>query len=147
MFKLAVILLASTQVLVSQALVPRLLPTVPCATPDLTAPTCETSDGSPLVSDCQAAIAEIASTCKNGNSVGSKCSTIVTHGTCKIDACGTTTELADGVNCGGYLQSVLNSCQSNGKVGGFLKPASCNRKDGEDIPQAFLPYKLQFSHS
>ncbi|EIN11820.1 hypothetical protein PUNSTDRAFT_42961 [Punctularia strigosozonata HHB-11173 SS5] len=112
-----------------------------CGSPDTAAPVCQTSSGSPLVQDCQVAIQQLgSSSCKVSNTGGSDCSTQVTVGTCKIDACsdGNTPELQPGVNCGGYLQSILNSCQSNGMVGGILSPESCNVA-GEGA------YRLQFS--
>ncbi len=56
---------------------------------------------------------------ENNNGGGSFCTTLVTVGSCKVDACGNwEDELDAGVNCGRYLQTILNSCQSNGCVGG-----------------------------
>jgi hypothetical protein len=92
-----------------------------CSSPDLTPPVCQTSDASPTVGDCQAAIGKLSGQCHQSNNVGSLCTSLVTVGTCKIDACGFPgAELASGVNCGGYLQNILNTCQSGGKVGGLL---------------------------
>ena len=113
-----------------------------CSTPDLTAPVCQTSSGSPKVSDCQAAIEKLSGPCHQSNDVGSYCTSLVTVGTCKIDVCGFPgAQLDSGVNCGGYLQNILNTCQSGGLVGGYLNPATCN------IAFHDQPYKLQFSHS
>ena len=119
-----------------------------CPTPDLTPPVCETSDASPTVADCQAAINKLANAgtrdCYQGNTFGTHCTSLITEGTCKIDACGPFgARIILGVNCGGYFQNILNSCQSGGKVGGFLTPAKCNVFS----PDSESPYKLQFSHS
>jgi len=114
-----------------------------CGSPDTAAPVCQTSGGSPLVQDCQVALNQLGgSDCKVTNTGGSDCSTLVTVGTCKVDACsdGNTPSLQPGVNCGGYLQNILNTCQSNGMVGGLLSPETCNVA-GEGA------YRLQFSHA
>jgi hypothetical protein len=133
MFNLAVIFIAILQATLALAV---------CPTPDLTPAVCETSGGSPTVSDCQAAIGKLSGSCHQFNNVGSFCTSIVTVGTCKIDVCGFPgAELEPGVNCGGYLQTILNSCQSGGLVGGHLNPADCNVQFRDS------PYKLQFSHS
>ncbi|KAG9226228.1 hypothetical protein CCMSSC00406_0005139 [Pleurotus cornucopiae] len=117
-----------------------------CDPPDDTAANCETSDASPLVSDCQIAIQNLGADnqCLNTNGFGSECTTVTTHGTCKIDACsiGNTFGLQKGVDCGGYLQTILNQCNSNGRVGGTLFPMLCNQAQGFDVS-----YKVQFSHA
>lgn len=105
-------------------------------------PKCETSDASPLVNDCQAALGLVSGTCRQRNSIGSACTTLVTVGTCKVDVCGYEgAELEAGINCGGYLQTLANDCHSNNRVGGYIRPQACNIK-GKD-----QPYRLQFSHS
>ena len=119
-----------------------------CPTPDLTRPVCQTSDASPTVADCQAAIEQLSGQdCRQINDFGfgSHCTSLVTVGTCKIDVCGPRAEIPPVVNCGGYLQNILNSCQSGGKVGGFLTPATCNVLPHDLEPG--LPFKVQFSHS
>jgi hypothetical protein len=133
MFNLALIAIAIVQATSALA---------KCSTPDLTAPVCQTSGGSPKVSDCQAAIEKLSGPCHQSNNVGSYCTSLVTVGTCKIDVCGFPgAQLDSGVNCGGYLQNILNTCQSGGLVGGYLNPETCN------IAFRDQPYKLQFSHS
>ncbi|KAI0702981.1 hypothetical protein C8T65DRAFT_261028 [Cerioporus squamosus] len=113
-----------------------------CSSPDLTAPVCQTTDGSPNQSDCVSALSKLSGQCHQFNNVGSTCTSMVTVGTCKIDVCGFPgAEIAAGVNCGGYLQTILNDCSSGGRVGGFLEPAKCNIAFGDQ------PYRLQFSHS
>ncbi|EGN99406.1 hypothetical protein SERLA73DRAFT_73933 [Serpula lacrymans var. lacrymans S7.3] len=113
-----------------------------CSSPDNTPAVCQTSQASPKVSDCQAAIEKLSGPCHQSNNVGSYCTSLVTVGTCKIDVCGYPgAELYSGVNCGGYLQTILNSCQSGGLVGGYLQPEKCNIQYNDQ------PYKLQFSHS
>ncbi|KAI0741903.1 hypothetical protein C8Q80DRAFT_164077 [Daedaleopsis nitida] len=124
-----------------------------CTTPDTTAPICDTSLGSPNMDDCANAIKQLSGTCRQTNSYDSACKTLVTVGTCKIDACGGYhSQLNDGVNCGGYLQTILNSCHSGGLVGGKLYPARSNVKyrGADKIPTTELDkylYHLQFSHS
>ncbi|KAJ6549747.1 hypothetical protein B0H19DRAFT_853120, partial [Mycena capillaripes] len=121
-----------------------------CDPPDETPANCETSAGSPLISDCQTAIEQLGTNnrCLNTNQFGSECTTITSHGTCKIDACsiGATFGLQEGVNCGGYLQTILNSCGGSGdaagRVGGTLFPAQCNQAQSFDVN-----YKVQFSHN
>ena len=113
-----------------------------CSTPDLTHPVCQTSNGSPTAGDCQAAIKKLSGQCHQSNNVGSHCTSLVTVGTCKIDVCGFPGgELDSGVNCGGYLQNILNTCHSGGRVGGYLNPETCNVQFRDS------PYRLQFSHS
>ena len=127
---------------VAIAIIQATLALAQCSTPDLTPPVCQTSGGSPTVGDCQAAIKKLSGPCHQFNNVGSFCTSIVTVGTCKIDVCGFPgAQLDSGVNCGGYLQNILNTCQSGGRVGGYLEPATCN------ILFHDQPYKLQFSHS
>lgn len=92
-----------------------------CSTPDNTPAVCQTSDASPAVADCQQALDQLgSSTCQNNNGGGSFCTTLVTVSSHKIDTCGNwEDELDAGVNCGGYLQTILNSCQStDGCIGG-----------------------------
>lgn len=133
MFNLAIIAVTVVQATLALA---------QCSSPDLTAPVCQTSSASPKVSDCQAAIEKLSGACHQSNKVGSLCTSLVTVGTCKIDVCGFPgAQLASGVNCGGYLQNILNTCQSGGLVGGYLTPESCN------VAFHDSPYKLQFSHS
>ena len=113
-----------------------------CSSPDLTPPVCQTSDASPTVEDCQAAIEKLSGSCHQSNKGGSLCTSLVIVGTCKIDVCGSPgTQLAPGVNCGGYLQNILNTCQSGGLVGGLLNPEECNLASDTSF------YRLQFSHS
>ena len=117
-----------------------------CSSPDLTPATCQTSGGSPKASDCQAGLAKLTGQCFQSNNVGSNCQTMVTVGTCKLDVCGWPgTSVLPGVNCGGYFQTILNSCTNgDGLVGGLLSPEECNL----DIPLGGpRPYRLQFSHS
>jgi hypothetical protein len=116
-----------------------------CSTPDLTPPVCQTSGASPTVSDCQAAIKDLSGVlCAQSNPGGSLCTTLVQSGSCGIDVCGPLgTELLSGVNCGGYLQNILNTCQSGGLVGGYLAPAACNA----DGPTTNPLFKVQFSGS
>ncbi|KAI0741900.1 hypothetical protein C8Q80DRAFT_1109823 [Daedaleopsis nitida] len=98
-----------------------------CTSSDAAAPICETSLGSPNMDDCAKAIKQLSGTCYQANGNRSLCTTLVTVGTCKIDACGGYhSQLYDGVICGGYLQTILNSCHSGGLVGGKLYPAECN---------------------
>ena len=114
-----------------------------CSSPDNTPPVCQTSNGSPVIGDCQAAISQLSGQCQVTNGAGSDCSTLVTVGTCKIDACGDdNAELLPGVNCGGYLQNILNTCGSNNLVGGLLSPASCNVENSPNNN-----YRLQFSRA
>ncbi|KAJ6608261.1 hypothetical protein B0H10DRAFT_1921132 [Mycena sp. CBHHK59/15] len=121
-----------------------------CDPPDNTAPTCQTTAGSPLISDCQVAIEQLGTNnrCLNTNMFGSECTTITSHNTCKIDACsiGATYGLQQGVDCGGYLQTLINSCAGSGdaagRVGGTIYPALCNQLQNFDVK-----YKLQFSHN
>ncbi|KAI0741617.1 hypothetical protein C8Q80DRAFT_145882 [Daedaleopsis nitida] len=119
------------------------LSTRSCDYHDAALPTCETTLGSPLVADCQEALKHLATRCNQSNAYKSSCTTQITVRTCKIDVCGPNgSQILDGVNCGGYLQTILNHCQWNGRVGGYILPAVCN---------VFTPYlgdyKLQFSHS
>ncbi|KAI0750091.1 hypothetical protein C8Q80DRAFT_1120155 [Daedaleopsis nitida] len=124
-----------------------------CDQHDTTPPKCETSGGSPLASDCVEALKRLSGQCVQSNdSRPSQCQTQVTYGTCKIDACGETgAKIADGVNCGGYLQSILNECQSGGRVGGYLAPTDCNVQtaplERTQADPAYTGYKLQFSHT
>ena len=112
-----------------------------CPGPDNTAPVCQTSNASPVVGDCQAAIEQISGQCKVKNGRGSHCTTLVKVGSCGIDACGDhNAELLAGVSCTGYLQNLLNTCQSNNLVGGLLSPASCNVQNSQNNN-----YRLQFS--
>ncbi|KAI0741912.1 hypothetical protein C8Q80DRAFT_1274260 [Daedaleopsis nitida] len=107
---------------------------------------CETSGGSPLVSDCVEALKQLNPECKQSNSGYSHCKTQVKVGTCKIDVCGQSGgEIAPGVNCGGYLQTILNECQHDGLVGGYIKPDECNVEYTE--ANSVHDYRLQFSHS
>src|SRR5262245_19574005 len=126
MFKLAILLLALAQALVTQA-------QSSCPLAADTSPKCETSNGSPLVSDCQQAVAQLAasgSACENTNSAGSACSTLVKVGTCKIDSCGAVhvsllSNPPSPTLCSDFLQKILDTCQSNDKVGGQIEPAGC----------------------
>ncbi|KAI0741666.1 hypothetical protein C8Q80DRAFT_1123506 [Daedaleopsis nitida] len=120
-----------------------------CPSPDDVLPICETSLGSPKLSDCQEAVNQLGdgSTqgwCKQSNNYGSsKCQTVVRYRSCKIDVCGDPdVALEDGISCGGYLQTVLNHCNWNGLVGGTISPKYCNVKGGN-----YNEYRLQFSHS
>ncbi len=73
------------------------------------------SDTSPDVADCQQAISQLSGTCHQTNGGGSFCTALVTVGSCKIDVCGNwDAQLDSGVDCEGYLQTILNGCQSNG---------------------------------
>ncbi|KAI0757442.1 hypothetical protein C8Q80DRAFT_1265368 [Daedaleopsis nitida] len=106
-------------------------------------PVCQTSGGSPLVSDCQQAVNLLgASRCQqtNGWPTGSHCQTITKYGTCKIDACGKHNAQTQ-ILCNYYLQDMLKFCQSNGLVGGQYKPTSCYVDPETD------DYYLQFSHT
>ncbi|KAI0746611.1 hypothetical protein C8Q80DRAFT_782356 [Daedaleopsis nitida] len=118
-----------------------------CADHDPAEPKCETTGGSPLVSDCVEALKRLDNQCLQGNDQGSWCTSLVKFGTCKIDVCGDNgAQIASGIHCGGYLQTILNNCQSNGLVGGYLIPQKCNVRSaggGEGTGN----YKLQFSHS
>ncbi|KAI0741788.1 hypothetical protein C8Q80DRAFT_1123585 [Daedaleopsis nitida] len=116
---------------------------------DRTAPICETSGGSPLASDCQVALRDIDGRCKQENRDGpSHCTTVATWNTCKIDVCGNVNySLLPNINCGGYLQSVLNSCNSGGRVGGQIHPARCNILFPSSHQIGNYEYRLQFSHS
>ncbi|KAI0750097.1 hypothetical protein C8Q80DRAFT_1269865 [Daedaleopsis nitida] len=105
-----------------------------------------TSGGSPLVSDCAEALKRLEGQCRQSNGDTSYCKTQVNYGTCKIDACGQNkAQIADGVNCGGYLQTILNECHYGGRVGGFITPDDCNVNFSSG--EGFNYYKLQFSHS
>ncbi|KAI0750078.1 hypothetical protein C8Q80DRAFT_1353411 [Daedaleopsis nitida] len=117
-----------------------------CEKPDATPSVCQTSGGSPLVSDCVQALKQLTGNCEQSNDVGSHCKTQVKYGTCKIDACGQDgAQIPDDVNCGGYLQTILNDCQSGGRVGGHLVPKICNVD--YSYPPTDPDYWLQFSHS
>lgn len=118
----------------------------PLACPDDRAahPKCETTGGSPLASDCQIALGQISDQCQQISDGFSQCTTVARHGSCKIDVCGERwTSLQRGINCGGYLQAVLNSCKSGGRVGGQISPSACNI----NYPSygGHGPYRLQFS--
>ncbi|KAI0746607.1 hypothetical protein C8Q80DRAFT_782071 [Daedaleopsis nitida] len=119
-----------------------------CEDHDPAEPKCETTGGSPLVSDCVEALKWLgSSTCYQGNSERSWCTTRVTFGTCKIDACGDeSAEMAPGIHCGGYLQTILNDCQFGGRIGGYLIPQKCNVRVPGRV-EGSGNYKLQFSHS
>ncbi|KAI0750079.1 hypothetical protein C8Q80DRAFT_1120144 [Daedaleopsis nitida] len=118
-----------------------------CKGPDAAQLECQTSGGSPMVSDCVEAIKRLTGDCLQHNNYGSHCTTVSQHGTCKIDVCGQPAALLDrSLNCGGYLQTILNDCQSGGLVGGYLEPDVCNVWwNGTPGPDDF--YRLQFSHS
>jgi hypothetical protein len=141
MFKLTILLLAFAQVLVTQA-------QTPCPLAADTTPKCETSDGSPVVSNCQQAVAQSAASgliCENINSASSACSTHVTVSTCKIDSCSAVhVSLAanppDLTCCSDFLQKILDTCQSNSKVGGQIVPAGCLTGIDDAL-------RVQFSHS
>ncbi|PIL31674.1 hypothetical protein GSI_06377 [Ganoderma sinense ZZ0214-1] len=142
MLKFLAILATSAAILSSVAVQGATLDKRACPTPDQTKPVCQTSGGSPTMDDCAAALKKLSGPCHQYNNVGSYCTSMVTVGTCKIDVCGYPgAQLDSGVNCGGYLQTILNDCSSGGKVGGYLEPASCN------VAYKDQPYRLQFSHS
>ncbi|KAI0741661.1 hypothetical protein C8Q80DRAFT_1346843 [Daedaleopsis nitida] len=113
----------------------------PCT--ETNTPLCQTSGGSPLVSDCNRAIQQLGTShCKQTNSNGSHCQTITSYGTCKIDACGKhNAQTVDNIFCAYYLEKLRDTCQSNGRVGGLFQPTSCNVNPATD------DYRLQFSHS
>ncbi|KAI0750122.1 hypothetical protein C8Q80DRAFT_1353435 [Daedaleopsis nitida] len=123
-----------------------------CEKPDTTQPECQTTGGSPLVSDCVVALKRLSGQCAESNGGYSQCHTQVQYGTCKIDACGVWgLGILEGVNCGGYLQTILNNCQSGGRVGGYLEPEGCNIEqyatDSDTFWSEPKDYRLQFSHS
>ena len=119
-----------------------------CLTPacsETAKPTCETSGGSPLTSDCLQALQSLGENhCKQTNTwpAGSHCQTVVKVRTCKIDVCGdNNAQTTDNVFCAYYMGQIYNVCMSGGRVGGHIRPNSCNVK-----PET-SNYKLQFSHS
>ncbi|KAI0751775.1 hypothetical protein C8Q80DRAFT_1065714, partial [Daedaleopsis nitida] len=116
---------------------------------DQSQPKCQTSGGSPLVSDCVEALKQLDgghSQCRQSTDLGSYCKTQAAFGTCKLDVCGEYgAKLQDGVHCGRYFQTMLNACQHGGLVGGYLEPDDCNINYGPLT--AFKIYRLQFSHS
>ncbi|KAI0750088.1 hypothetical protein C8Q80DRAFT_1343997 [Daedaleopsis nitida] len=123
-----------------------------CRVHDAAESSCETSGGSPLVSDCVEALKRLSGQCVQSNGGHSYCKTEVAYYTCKIDVCGEpAARIADGVNCGGYLQTILNDCQSGGRVGGYLAPADCNVQTASQGPSptdsSYQGYRLQFSHT
>ncbi|KAI0750094.1 hypothetical protein C8Q80DRAFT_672195 [Daedaleopsis nitida] len=120
-----------------------------CNDHDKVLPQCQTSGGSPLVSDCVEALKRLEGPCRQNNDAGSFCQTQVSYGTCKIDVCGKVdTRIADGVHCSGYFQTILNECQSGGRVGvgGFIEPDGCNVLYDPYVV-GFENHRLQFSHS
>ncbi|KAI0741594.1 hypothetical protein C8Q80DRAFT_1123454 [Daedaleopsis nitida] len=89
-----------------------------CSLQDSTTSKCETSGGSPLIF----------------------------YGTCQLDVCGPIkAQIADGVNCGGYFQTILNECQHDGRVGGLLIPETCN-VDFSHAMSSTRAYKLEITH-
>ena len=99
------------------------------------------------MSDCQYALRQITGRCQQTNGGGSQCTTVATWNTCKVDVCGTVgLSLLPNINCGGYLQSLLNSCNSGGRVGGQIHPAKCNILFPSPRIGSY-EYRLQFSHS
>jgi hypothetical protein len=116
-----------------------------CDIPDETAPTCQISEGSPTVSDCQDAVDKLSGIdlCLATNGSGSRCVTVGKSGSCKIDACSNKVNVgfAQPGDCRMFLNNIIGSCQSKGKVGGFVQPEDCSL----DSPLAGSGYKVQFS--
>ncbi|KAI0741693.1 hypothetical protein C8Q80DRAFT_1123527 [Daedaleopsis nitida] len=117
---------------------------------------CETSGGSPLVSDCQHAIDQLPDgSCQQGNKYGSHCTTMTHYGTCKIDVCGshlTYLNQAAHVSCKQYVQNLLGGCKSGDLVGGQVFPGDCHvvYKGDAIVDPTYTNwnhYRLQFSHS
>ena len=87
---------------------------------------CQTSSGSPDVSDCTTVASEGSNPggvgC--GQAYGSGCYTDVTVGACSGVLCqndGTSPVCLAQASCEGtYWQMLLDQCQSNGKVGGYV---------------------------
>ena len=112
--------------------------------PDAPAPICETSGGSPDVYDCSIALKNLNGNAKQTNGRGSHCQTVSRFGTCKIDACGDiNAHVEDGVHPGGWLQQIIDRCQSGGRVGGRIQPKKCIVYERVGTQE----YTLQFSHS
>ncbi|KZT20372.1 hypothetical protein NEOLEDRAFT_1075762, partial [Neolentinus lepideus HHB14362 ss-1] len=88
-----------------------------------------------LISDCQDAITSVGpDRCMDAND-------IVTVAICKIGACDSVNDsMLPGVNSDEYLRTILDSCQSGGRVVGQIHPAACNLILGRQ-------YRLQVSHS
>ncbi|KAI0741692.1 hypothetical protein C8Q80DRAFT_1274081 [Daedaleopsis nitida] len=129
-----------------------------CPTNDHGSLKCETSGGSPLVADCEAAINTIPDNayCTQENAHGSLCTTMVRVGTCKIDVCGalssTVSPISSVTRCNTYLRTLLASCKSGSLVGGQIFPQHCSvHYVDTPIQDPGLVdkhhYRLQFSHS
>ncbi|KAK9482708.1 hypothetical protein V1527DRAFT_475516 [Lipomyces starkeyi] len=87
---------------------------------------CETTDGSPLMSDCVQIVRDyicVENGCLNpptfnGNGAGSDCTTLAwTRGTCAIAVCGAIGGLDHGT-IGAVLAGILSSCTDGTRVGG-----------------------------
>ncbi|KAM0718354.1 hypothetical protein Q7P37_005423 [Cladosporium fusiforme] len=85
--------------------------------------TCETTDGSPELSDVQELIEAMktnSDSCKNRNIGGSVCSTVADRFTAAIGVCGGLLESTPCATVAGWAEQLVDECASDTHVGGEI---------------------------
>lgn len=119
---------------------------------------CETTDGSPLASDCESAFEDMShpervkggkvAQCFETNPLGSGCKNVFWHGSCNITLCrkddATDLDLYN-VTIQTGARILHDMCKSGDRVGGYItydsmgkanKGSPCSPKDGDSVDRS-----------
>ncbi|KAI0741658.1 hypothetical protein C8Q80DRAFT_1274051 [Daedaleopsis nitida] len=112
-------------------------------------PHCQTSGGSPLSSDCKAALDQHLNpkdNCYQKNGGGSHCTTVASYGSCKVDVCGPLDAHTDEYVCFNSLYDLMNGCTDvrANRLGGYMDLGSCYAKVALT---GVSGYRVQFAHT
>ena len=100
------------------------------------APVCQTSDGSPLITDCQAFFFQ-GDEALCSQAYGSGCANVQTSGTCELTLCQPDDVFGDSECLSGdnecltyWIDQLIDTCGSNGNVGGYITIPASDGSDG-----------------